>query len=488
MPRHHQRLLLNCALGLGALVTMAAPARAETDQKPQASFEERLKAFEQKETARQALEAQAAASSTAAAAATTPETEGPAPFAFADFSWAPGNAGSSDKPFSFGPFTGELLVDVAYHYSFANPQDNTIAGSAEVFRSNEFQLTQLGVGGDFYYKGVMARVMTQLGMYSQTQPRNDSSPSRGQWSLADAYRYLAEAYGGYHWSKWSGINLQAGIFMSYVGLWSWYNSENWTYQPSYVSSNTPFFFNGMRLQIFPTDKLKIEPWLVNGWQSYGKFNQAPGVGLQLQWKPTGWLTINGNQYFGTDELGLPDRKRIHTDDSIMVKYYDNPGGFISKAAASLTLDAGCEWSSTVQCSDVAFLGFMAYNRLWFLHDTFGFTIGGGAITNPGLYLVLLPPINGATASSGSPTYFPMNPGQPFQAWDMQATLDWMPQQFVTFRLEYVHRAASIPYFAGHGGVTPPGGNQGTPGSAVDGWSPDLVSFEDRMTLAMMIKL
>jgi hypothetical protein len=465
-----------------------AQARADTDEKSKGSLDERLRALEQKETERQAKETQAAKESAAATTAYTPQSEGPAPFAYADFSWAPGNYGSSEKPYTLGPFSGELLVDTAYHYSFANPKDNTIVGSAEVFRSNEFQLTQLGFGGDFYYKGVMARMMTQFGMYSETQPRNDSSPSRGQWNLADAYRYLAEAYAGYHWEKWSGINVQAGIFMSYVGLWSWYNFENWTYQPSYVSSNTPFFFNGMRVQIFTSDKLKIEPWLVNGWQSYGKFNQAPGVGLQVQWKPAGWLTINGNQYFGMDELGIPNQKRIHTDDSVMVKYYDNPIGVLSKAAASLTLDAGCEWSPTVTCSEESFLGFMAYNRLWFLHDHFGLTVGGGAITNPGRYLVLLPPINGATASTGS-YYFPMSPGLPFKAWDMQVTGDWMPTQNITFRLEFVHRWANVPYFAGSGGVTPPGGNNGAPGvQAPNGWAPDLVQTENRVTLALMLKL
>ena len=57
--------------------------------------------------------------------------------------------------------------------------------------------------------------------------------------------------------------------------------DNWTYQPSYVSSNTPWFFNGVRVQIFPSDKLKIEPWMINGWQSYGKFNNAPGLGGQI---------------------------------------------------------------------------------------------------------------------------------------------------------------------------------------------------------------
>ena len=42
---------------------------------------------------------------------------------------------------------------------------------------------------------------------------------------------------------------------------------------------------------FPSDKLKIEPWLINGWQSYGKFNHAPGVGGQILWRPNGSVSI-----------------------------------------------------------------------------------------------------------------------------------------------------------------------------------------------------
>lgn len=409
------------------------------------------------------------------------------PFDFADFSWLPGNAGSSEKPLSYGPFTGELRVDTAYHYSFANPKDDTLSGSSEVFRHGELQLTQLGVGGDFHYQNVHARLMTQFGMYSLTTPRNDASVGRGQWRLEDAYRYISEAYGGYHFDLLHGLNVQAGIFMSYVGLWSYYNADNWTYQPSYVSSNTPWFFNGARAQLFPTDRVKVELWLVNGWQSYGRFNQAPGVGVQVMWRPTGWLSILGNQYFGTDTLGNAERKRFHTDDSLMLKYWDRPESLVSKAAVSLTLDAGCEFGGDLACSDQYFLGFMAYHRLWFAHDHLGLTLGGGAMTNPGRYLVLMPPINGATAFSGTP-YFTYNRGDPFRAWDTQVAFDVMPRGFITFRLEYNHRAASVPYFSGPGGVTPPGGNQGAPGSAVEGWSPDLVKTEDRLTAALLVKL
>jgi hypothetical protein len=285
----------------------------------------------------------------------------------------------------------------------------------------------------------------------------------------------------------NGINIQAGIFMSYVGLWSYYNFDNWTYQPSYVSSNTPWFFNGMRVQIFTSDKLKIEPWLVNGWQAYGEFNKAPGVGLQMLWRPNGWLSVLGNQYYGTDTFGNADRKRVHTDDSFMAKYLDKADKSI-KGAMSFTVDAGCESGGGVTCSTQYFLGFMAYNRLWFDHDKFGLTVGGGAITNPGRYLVLVPPINGATAFSGAAPYFTANPGDQFKAWDSQLTFDYMPSQFITFRAEFNHRHASIPYFSGRGGVTPPNGNQGAAGSQVPNWSPDLRKTEDRLTAAIMIKL
>ena len=420
-------------------------------------------------------------------AAAPPKPAKPEPFAFADFSWIPGNYGPSKRPLAFGPFVGELRVDTAYHYEFTHPQDDTISGSSEVFRHNELQLTQLGIGGDFNYENVQARFMTQFGMYSQTTPRNDASTARGQWQLDNAYRYISEAYGGYHIDKLNGINIQAGIFMSYVGLWSYYNFDNWTYQPSYVSSNTPWFFNGMRLQIFPSDKLKIEPWLVNGWQSYGKFNSAPGVGLQVLWRPNDHFSILGNQYYGTDTLGNEDRRRFHTDDSVMYKYHDDPGGTLSKAAASLTVDAGCEKGGGVDCSSQYFIGFMAYNRLWFSHDRYGLTVGGGMINNPGRYLVLLPPINGATAFSGTP-YFTANPGDPFKAWDLQVTGDYMPNPYITFRAEFNHRAASVPYFSGHDGVTPVGGNTGTPSVAVPNFTPDLVRDENRVTVAMLVKL
>jgi hypothetical protein len=114
-------------------------------------------------------------------------------------------------------------------------------------------------------------------------------------------------------------------------------------------------------------------------------------------------------------------------------------------------------SPAVYYQKQSFLGWMLYNRFWFDKDKYGLTIGGGQINNPGRYLVLLPPINGATAVSGT-AYFPEDPGQPFHGTDGTITYDYMPSQYVTFRSEYSYRHSDVPYWAGRGGSTPPGGN------------------------------
>lgn len=129
---------------------------------------------------------------------------------------------------------------------------------------------------------------------------------------------------------------------------------------------------------------------------------------------------------------------------------------------------------------------MAYNRLWFKKDLFALTLGGGAIENPGRYLVLIPPINGATAFTGTP-YFTASPGDQYKAYDVQATFDYMPSQYITFRSEFTQRGSNVPYFSGRGGVTPPGGNVGPLGSFVPGFSPDLVKQERRYTIAILVK-
>jgi hypothetical protein len=460
--------------------------------------------------------------------------------------WMNGTSREKAPVFDTKFFTPEIRLDVNYLQSLNHPHDHTIVGSTEEFRSGEFQIEQVSLGGDFHWNNVRARFLSMFGMFATTTPRNDASSAVGQWDLQGAYKYFSEANAGYHFDVNHGLNVDAGVFVSYIGLFSYYNFDNWTYQPSFVSSNTPWFFNGLRVQWWPTQHLKIEPWLINGWQSYAKFNSKPGFGGQILWMPNDSLKLVFNSYsIGQDNLncqnggngirgtvdtlcqpqngGNPNAaagslvgagppidyskvKRIHEDDSILVKYYDahgNGGAGVSKMAFSYTIDIGCQYGGGINCTHGPnkdnFFGMMLYDRTWFHNDLYAVTIGGGFMNNPGRYLALTPPINGATAASGSP-YFTQQPGQKLYQWDTQLNLQYMPKDWITWWTEATFRHSSVPYWSGSGGVTPPGGNTGTPASCVGGgadpttnncsandWFPDLRTREVVVGAGVMVK-
>jgi hypothetical protein len=415
-----------------------------------------------------------------------------------DWTWLNNNGHAVDSPMSTKYFTPEFRADANYILDYNHPKDDTMGGATESFRSDEWQLEQVSVGGDIRINNVRGRILTMNGLFATTTVRNDATPSRGQWDLGGAYKYISEGWGGYHWDVANGLNVDAGIFVSYIGLFSYYNFDNWTYQPSFVSSNTPWFFNGLRIQYFPTKKLKIEPWIINGWQSYARANGKPGLGGQILWRPKPYLDFVFNNYgLGEDAVGFPGRSRVHADYSAQIKYYDKPTKFIDKGAFTVTADAGCEYgggpasfgtsdgalnqkglspemgttdtyNGGVNCHNSkngrpkqSFLGYMFYDRYWFKKDLYAITLGGGVMSNPGRYLTLLPPINGATAISGSP-YFTENAGDRSLMHDGTITLDYMPSQFITFTLEEGYRYSDVPYWTGRGGITPPGGNNGSP--------------------------
>jgi Putative beta-barrel porin-2, OmpL-like. bbp2/Carboxypeptidase regulatory-like domain len=476
-----------------------------------------------------------------------PEVDTQTPWANVGYiGWLNGTSREKEPIFDTKFFTPEIRLDMNYLQSLNHPIDHTIVGSTEEFRSGEFQIEQVSFGGDFHWDNVRARFLSMFGMFATTTPRNDASGAVGQWDLQDAYRYFSEANAGYHFDVNHGLNVDVGVFVSYIGLFSYYNFDNWTYQPSFVSSNTPWFFNGLRVQWWPTQDLKIEPWLINGWQSYAKFNRHPGFGGQILWIPNENLKLVFNTYsIGQDNLncqansnngqgtmdtlcqpqngGNPNAAagslvgagppvnyanvtRVHEDDSLLVKYYDakgQGGAGVSKMAFSLTWDVGCEYGGGVHCTEgpnkEEFLGVMLYDRTWFHNDLYAITLGGGFMNNPGRYLALTPPINGATAASGSP-YFTQQPGQKLYQWDSQLNLQYMPKDWITWWTEVTFRHSSVPYWTGSGGVTPPGGNTGTPSSCVGGgadattgqcsagdWFPDLRTREVIVGGGVMVK-
>lgn len=409
------------------------------------------------------------------------------PFAWGDFTWVQGNNRQHGSLLDTKYFTGGLTMDLNYNYHFNRPIDHTNSGSTATFRSNELNLSYLEAGGEAHdpKTGVHAKLMLQFGTRATGVPRNDNTPLRGQYDLYTALRYVTEAYAGVHLNRMHGINIDVGLFKSYVGLLSYNNFENWNYQPSFTSDNTPWFFTGIRVQTFPTDRLKLEYWLVNGWQTYGMFNEAPGAGVQLQWRPQEWISVLASAYGGYDTANERDRFRFHSDNSVVVRYRNKAPGLVPKAAFSITADLGFEIGGGVVPfgGDTAkpaqhFLSGMVYHRVWLgQQEHWGWTIGGGYINNPGRYLALLPAGNGVLTQ---------NPGDPFEGWDASTCVQYMPNELLTVGVEYVTRHTNVPYFSGRGGVTSPNGWNAPIGDPA-GYTADLVTDEDRIILSLIVR-
>ncbi len=410
----------------------------------------------------------------------TPET----PFGWGDFTWM--NGQSRQKDFPLKPFgdavTLSLYLDVNYAYSLNHPRDDTFTGTASVPRHNEFNVNLASVGMEWNYKNVIGRLSLQYGSTLSIVQDLDGTTARGRNNAVQNLRYIREATAGYHFDALHGINVEGGIFMAYIGLESYLLAENWNYQRSVVCEHTPFYFQGMRVQIFTSDRVKIEPWIMNGWQTYGKWNLLPAAGVALRWSPTEALSLISNFYIGSDTKGEGDRARFHNDHSLLLRYFDAPlSGFVSKAAISLNNHVGFEAGGNDPSGKALpgpahahMVGTALANRVWFSHDHLAFALRGEVFSNPSRYLSQYPPPGFETGPNV----------RALQIWGVTGTFDVMPTDFFAFRIEGSYRHANVPYYAGPGGTTSPDGYQPTPA----GYVPDTVQDQALVVAAVTFRL
>ena len=402
------------------------------------------------------------------------------PFAYGDFTWLNGVSRQKESLLKGKNFTGLAYFDTYLNYSFNKPSDHVVASSTAVGRHNEIVANHLSFGLSSNYKNIIARFYYQTGqMLTQI---NETSPITGQGrnTLIGEMKNIREAVAGYHFDKWNGINVEMGILPSPLGQESFLTGENWYYQHAFVADFTPYYFSGIRCQIYPTDKFEIDYQLTNGWQTYSKFHAGYGQIISFNYRPKEWLTLDADFYLGQNEASSKTW-RFHHDHSVQVRYYNRPNSKrMSKAAFTMNNHYGSEEKrATIPelTSSPYFMGFNAANRVWFNKDKVAITTRGGYMTNPGRYTTPAP----ATA------YFPASKGgiwDLFSAWDAAVCIDWMPNDFITFRAEWCSRFASVPFYAGKGGTTVPDGWTGVPGSFV----PDLKKEEHRILIAANFRL
>src|SRR2546423_537136 len=120
------------------------------------------------------------------------------------------------------------------------------------------------------------------------QPRDVREPPFGEFD----YSWI----NGSNNQPASLLTVGLGIFPSYIGLESYLPQENWNYTHAFVSDATPYYFVGLRTQLYLTRRLKLELWLVNGWQTFGQWHEARAGGYSFNWRPREWISLVHSLY------------------------------------------------------------------------------------------------------------------------------------------------------------------------------------------------
>lgn len=410
-----------------------------------------------------------------------------APFAGYNTTWINGQNRQTEFPLTLNDaknrpiLTAMAYIDTYYSYDLKGPKDNTHVSSASIGRDNEFTLNMATIGVESYYNHSIGRIWLQAGNMLNLIQDTDGSTSRGRNSSVSNLKYIREAAAGYHFDLLHGINVEMGIFSSFIGMDSYLTQENWSYQRAMINELVPSYLSGIRLQFFPSCKFRNEIWLVNGWQSYGQWSNIHGVGSSNLWRPNENIQLAASAYVGKDTR--EELYRFHHDNSIALRYHNQPiSNGMSQAAFALNTHYGFQWGSEITPSEQYIFGLAAMNRIWFTKNRIGVTLRYDYLINSGLYLASAPtiikpnPFYEAARLMCKPT---------LQISQLTATLDLMPNNFTTMRVEFGYRTSNLPYFAGQGGTTSPDGWTDTPTS---GWTPDLSKRERRITIAASFRL
>jgi hypothetical protein len=407
------------------------------------------------------------------------------PFANQDFSWLNGSNRQPDSLLKLGPVVLSLYVDAFYAWQFSQPIDHTIFPTTTAPRHNElgFNLASVGIelppnAIDTAKGGPVGQFSLQYGAITQTVGGQDTTVNRGFYLSSTALQAIRTASAGWHFHALHGINLEFGIFPSYVAMESYLPQENWNYTHPFVSDFTPYYFYGGRAQMYLTQRLKLELWVVNGWQTYGQWQEAKSGGYLLNWRPTERFIVANVIYIGQTSPTDSGAIRYYADNYAQLQYFKNPQGLITSSAVCLVADVGYQ-ARTLAAGGA--LGGSSVTHRTELRDGFAVTLRADLYYDKTRAVTPTLPI-GSTATMP-------DANSPFLGGGFTGTLDYLPSPWILWRLEYAHRVANVPFFSGHGGITG-NGPDGTVNTSKNAplFTPDLQKSDDRIIANVTLRL
>jgi hypothetical protein len=399
-----------------------------------------------------------------------------APFGEFDYNWMNGSNTQPASLLGMGPVTWSIYVDTYYAWQSHQPIDHTVFPTTTAPRHDEISLNLAHVGADVTgLDGPIGRLYIQYGSIVETIAGQDTTTTRGFYLTNRLLQYVQQAAAGWHFHWLHGVNAELGIFPSYIGLESYLPEENWAYTHAFMADATPYYFFGFRGQVFTSQRLKVELWIVNGWQTFGEWHEGRAGGYLWNWRPNAWLSVVNSVYAGQEAKGDPDSLRVYSDNDVQIRYYHAPGSrFLRSLAFSLVGDVGYEHRGDAPSGP---MGGVTLTHRWDWTERWKSTLRGDFLYDQTQAISPKFPVGSA---------YPWLGTNPFFAAGVTATLDYWPSPWVLTRLEAAHRVANQPLFSGNGGIAGPGGLPPTGGSPP--FTPDLRRTDDRVLFNVTLRL
>ena len=190
-------------------------------------------------------------------------------------------AAADPKPVFFG------YVGVYYGYDFNNPASLTRPG----FIYSENLHNQIAVniallGARYTSERLRGTFAIQTGTY----------PDANYASEPAIFKNIYEAWGGVRVAK--HLWLDAGIFLSHIGLEGPISRDDLTLTRSIMADNSPYYEAGAKLTYDRGQKWLFSALVLNGWQVIRDRNQNEAFGTQIQFRPSSKWLLNSSTFVG----------------------------------------------------------------------------------------------------------------------------------------------------------------------------------------------
>ncbi len=111
-------------------------------------------------------------------------------------------------------------------------------------------------------------------------------------------RYIQEARFGV--KVLEGWELEAGVFLSHIGLESWISRDNAVASRALMSDYSPYYQSGVKSSHQINDNVRFDLYLLRGWQNISG-ERDPALGTQIEYSPSPQLELLHNTFIGNED-------------------------------------------------------------------------------------------------------------------------------------------------------------------------------------------